>query len=269
MKKVIVITLLMTVIAAMFIGSVCYADESSGVYYYVKEVNSKEIPMYRNSTIEGNGVLVYIPTGYAFEYLGAADNSSYAKIRYNGIEGYLNVSDFDKNCAKVTSPAWEGKYAYTIAQPSLSSENIDIFKQEDVNQKYGSASKSTLTIDKVYGYYHKENDSAYYFLADFTVNNFGETKGRGYIKASDTSLADFSHQNIQPSAGYIAETEIKDDIPDNNNPDVSGDNDKNETKSPTNNLERYILIAVIAVLCVVIIILIFAPNKSKRSRSDL
>ena len=121
----------------------------------------------------------------------------------------------------------------------------------------------------MYGYYHKENDSAYYFLADFTVDNFGETKGRGYIKASDTSLADFSHQNIQPGAGYIAETEIKDDIPDHNNPDVSGDNDKNETKSPTNNLERYILIAVIAVLCVVIIILIFAPNKSKRSRSDL
>lgn len=265
MKKVIIITLLMTILATLFIGSgVCFADEVA-TYYYVKEINNREIPMYKNSTIEGNGVLMYIPSGYAYEYVGAVDNSSYVKIKYNGREGFISSSDFEKNCAKVTSSAWEGKYAYTFT-PTLTSEStIDIFKEDNVNEKFGSTSKSILTLDKVYGYYHKENDNTYYFLVDFTVNNFGEQKGTGYIKASDTSLADFTIQSILPSSGYTAEITPPETTPSGDStPTINPSSGDSTTLPATNNFERYVLIAVIAVLCVVIIILIFAPNKSKR-----
>ncbi|MDE5549348.1 MAG: hypothetical protein K2J13_03750, partial [Clostridia bacterium] len=127
--------------------------------------------------------------------------------------------------------------------------------------------KSMYTLDKVYGYYHSGTD--YYFLVDatFTIVGTSPVQQNGYyVKASDTNtLAGFTKDDIADNAGYTAEISVSEPS--------TGDGDDTSTISPggdpstapaTNNFERYVLIAVIAVLCVVIIILIFAPNKSKR-----
>ena len=98
-KKVIIITLLMTVITALFIGSgVCYADESPTNYYYVAKGN--ELPA-RFAPNEDSKVALHIPSTYAFEYVEKVD--TFVKIKYNGIELFVSEVYLNQYCKPVTS----------------------------------------------------------------------------------------------------------------------------------------------------------------------
>ena len=80
MKKVIILALLITVLAVVFIGGgVCSADESD-VYYYT----SQNIEMRVTPSPESK-VAIYVPATYAFKYVETLEN--YVKINYNGYEG--------------------------------------------------------------------------------------------------------------------------------------------------------------------------------------
>ena len=262
MKKVIIITILMTVIAALFIGgSVCYAEESQTNYYYVVKGNELSIRVAAN---EESKVALHIPSTYAFEYVEKVEG--FVKIRYNGYEGYVSEVYFNQYCKPVTDKWGDSPYFHTVSlnKNNVSGDNLTLY-DKDNKEPTAPLPKSMITIEKVYGYYH--NESGYYFLIDATIDVLGAPVSRsGYIKASDTTLADFSKDSISDSAGYIAETTPDEQTPSGDdtptiNPGVSGDT---STQPASNNFERYVLIAVIAVLCIVIIILIFAPNKSKR-----
>jgi hypothetical protein len=261
-KKVIIITLLMTVITALFIGGgVCYADESPTNYYYVAKGN--ELPA-RFAPNEDSKVALHIPSTYAFEYVEKVD--TFVKIKYNGIELFVSEVYLNQYCKPVTSKWGDSPYFHTVSftTSNISVEQITLYDKEN-RTPLNPIPKNLVSIGKVYGYCHSGND--YYFLAEVTVTLLTSETEICYIKATDTTLADFNKESIADSAGYIAETKPDEQIPDDESdptlkPGNSGDNPG--TLPATNNFERYVLIAVIAVLCIVIIILIFAPNKSKR-----
>lgn len=257
MKKVIILALLLTVLAVVFIGGgVCSADESD-VYYYT----SQNIEMRVTPSPESK-VAIYVPATYAFKYVETLEN--YVKINYNGYEGYISASAFTSYCKPVTEK-WGGEpYEYAIANDIISKEGTLTMYNMDIDMSaFDPYLTSAVTVNKVYGYYVKNNE--YYFLVNYTAYN--DTKDR-YIKASDTKdLVNFTSAAISPSAGYLKQTAPDEITSGDSNPGGKPGSNMT-TKSPTNNLERYILIAVIAVLCVVIIILIFAPNRSRRNPNN-
>ncbi|MDE7079001.1 MAG: hypothetical protein K2O95_02650 [Clostridia bacterium] len=259
MKKVIIITLLMTVIATLFIGGgVCYAEESQTNYYYVVKGNELSV---RVSASEEAKIVMQIPSTYAFECIEKADGI--VRVKYNGYEGYVLETDFNQKCKAVTSKWGEAPYFHTISlNISSSIEQLSLYDKENKTPS-NPIPKNLVSIGKVYGYYHLGND--YYFLVEATVTVLTSTTDTCYIKASDTTLADFTKDSIVDSAGYVAETTPDKQEPDEDEtPTINPGGSDGSTQPATNNFERYVLIAVIAVLCVVIIILIFAPNKSKR-----
>lgn len=259
MKKVIIITLLMIILSTLFIGSgVCFADESQANYYYVEKGSELGI---RISASDEAMIALYIPSTYAFEYVEKVDG--FVKIRYNGYEGYVSDANFNQYCKPVTSKWGDSPYFHTIT----ANVNVDQLPLYDKNTRSASSPipKSMVSIGKIYGYYHNEN--GYFFLVEATVTVLTASTEICYIKASDTTLADFNKDTIPENAGYTAEI-TPDPTPsgngDGSTPTINPDTSDPSTTPATNNFERYVLIAVIAVLCVVIIILIFAPNKSKR-----
>ena len=264
MKKVIIITLLMTVLASLFIGSgVCFADESQANYYYVAKDSELSVRM---TPSEEGKIIMQIPSTYAFEYVEKADG--FVKIKYNGCEGYVSEVYFTQYCKAVTSKWGDNPYSYKISlsKSDVNGDNIAFYTQEAMEMN--SLPKDWVTINEVYGYYH--NNNGYYFLVNITVTVLGNANPpqTGYIKASDTkNLADFTKDAIPENAGYTAETAVTEPSGgngDDTTPTITPNGGDPSTAPATNNFERYVLIAVIAVLCVVIIILIFAPNKSKR-----
>ncbi|MDE6757681.1 MAG: hypothetical protein K2J89_00215 [Clostridia bacterium] len=261
MKKVIIITLLMTVIATLFIGGgVCYAEESQTNYYYVVKGNELSV---RVSASEEAKIVMQIPSTYAFECIEKADGI--VRVKYNGYEGYVLETDFNQKCKAVTSKWGEAPYFYTVPLniSNVNGDQLTFYNKETMASD--SLPKSWVTLNNVYGYYRTGSD--YYFLVNITVTVLGNTNPpqTGFIKASDTTLADFTKDSIVDSAGYVAETTPDKQEPDEDEtPTINPGGSDGSTQPATNNFERYVLIAVIAVLCVVIIILIFAPNKSKR-----
>ena len=266
MKKVIITTLLMTVIATLFVGGgVCFAEESQTNYYYVAK--GSELTVLDNNSIEAR-VVMQVPSTYAFECVEKVDG--FVKIKYNGYEGYVSNAEFNQYCKATTSKWGESPYFNTISltMSNINGDNLTLYNKNNNTMESTSAlPKSMYTIDKVYGYYH--NGSDYYFLVDATLDLIDTKVPRKgyYIKASETTLADFSKDAITDSAGYLAEiATTPDDTPNGDGSTTidPSDKDGNTTLPATNNFERYVLIAVIAVLCVVIVILIFIPNKSRR-----
>ena len=261
MKKVIIITLLMTVIATLFIGGgVCYAEESQTNYYYVAKGSELTV---RSAATEEANIIMQIPSTYAVQVIEKADG--FVHIKYNDCDGYVSDANFNQYCKPVTSKWGESPYFYTISLniSNVTTDQLTLYDKSSFTPS--SALKTMVTIDKVYGYYRRGND--YYFLVDTTANVFGSTiNNTGFIKASDTTLADFTKDSITDSAGYLAETAPTEqpNNGDDNTPTLNPSEGDGTTLPATNNFERYVLIAVIAVLCIVIIILIFAPNKSKR-----
>ncbi|MDE6189254.1 MAG: hypothetical protein K2G37_03080, partial [Clostridia bacterium] len=169
-------------------------------------------------------------------------------------------------CKPVTSKWGDNPYFYAISfsNSNITCDNVTVYT--DTKTSGDTAPKSILNVNKVYGYYHNGNDYFLFVQVNFT---FGSSEPfNAYIKVSETSYSSFSKDTIVESAGYAAETKITEQ------PTPSGDDstnispsgNENGSKPATNNFERYLLIAVIAVLCVVIIILIFAPNKSRRKQ---
>ena len=264
MKKVIIITLLMSVLATLFIGSgVCFADESQANYYYVAKDSELNVRM---SPSEEGKIIMQIPSTYAFEYVDKADG--FVKIKYNGCEGYVSEVYFTQYCKAVTSKWGDNSYYYSISltMTNIKTDQLTLYNKDNMSPYDPPFPTRSVSIDKVYGYYH--NESGYYFLVDTTTSVYGTTiKNTGYIKASDTTLADFTKDAIPENAGYAAEiavTEPSGGNGDDTTPTITPNDGDPSTTPATNNFERYVLIAVIAVLCIVIIILIFAPNKSKR-----
>ena len=264
MKKVIVIVLLIMVLSALLIGSgVCLADDSQTNYYYVDK--GYELYVYSNANRES--IIMQIPSTYAFEYVGAQDD--FIKIKYNSYEGYITESEFNSYCKPVTSNWGTNPYFYSISLNSsdVTTERVALYKL-DRTPYDDTLSKTSVTINKVYGYYH--NETGYYFLVDTTTTVFGNTStATGYIKASDTNYSSFSKDTITTSAGYAEEIKAVEQNPPSGDSDLTIEDPNgngNPSQPATNNFERYLLIAVIAVLCVVIIILIFAPNKSRRKQ---
>ena len=147
----------------------------------------------------------------------------------------------------------------------ITPQQIALYKEDDLSLLKTEPS-SNVTVKKVYGYFIKEGNT--YFLTEVTVSipEYDITSNkRCYVKATDTSLSTFKAEEIPVSAGYTAQTSF-----DKPNDEInSGDNvppvndDTSPTRNPKNSLDRYIMIAVIAVLCVVIIVLIFIPNRKK------
>lgn len=254
MKKLIIATLLLTLLAVPFLSSgTCLAEEDGNIYYYT----SSEIPVF--SSPEGEGTpLFYIPATYAYKYVSEAQDSNYIKIEYNGYKGDCYIrKDYHKNENKV-SIDWKENYYYTFTF-SITPEIVTLYKANDITSS-GQYVKSSITINKVFGYTYtlKDNVKEYYFLIEFTSNEVTDTR---YVKASDTSQSAFSIDNIPQNEYYLEEIASK-------APDIdSGVGNTDGLQEPTNNLERYLLIAVIAVLCVVIVVLIFIPNKRSKNNN--
>lgn len=248
MKKLILVTLLLVFIMIPFtIGGTVLAEEEGKLYYYTTD----EIPVYK--TEQGGTEIFYIPKTYAYQFDTEVTGTDFIKITYNGVVGYIGKSYH--NSTHEIKLDWQGEYFYTIEFDITATGNIDIYSDNTMTSAIPYAASSTK-INKVYSYY-KAND-VYYFYINYTYATLPAMDG--YIKVSDTSLSGFTSASVPQNPHYVEET--KPETPDEDNP--SGDNPDGIVE-PTNNLERYILIAVIAVLCVVIVVLVFLPNKNRKS----
>lgn len=255
----------MTVFATLLIGGgVCYAEEGQTNYYYVDKTGdgAGELTVRSSASQEGK-VALQIPATYAFEYVDA--EGDFVKIKYNAYEnGYVSKSDFNLYCKPVTSKWGNSPYFHTIALNinNIPGENITLY-DKDSKAATDTLPKSMVAIDKVYGYYHTGGE--YYFFVQVTVTVLGNvTISDAYVKASDTTLATFSKDGISDSAGYASETAVSEQPSSGDDSTLQPSQTGKDPLPASNNFERYLLIAVIAVLCVVIIILIFAPHKSGR-----
>lgn len=270
MKKVIIIAMLLTVLSVCLLSTgVCFADETektSSLYYFEKTQATPQLAL-RAGADNDEKVLIYIPHSYAFEKL-EEPTGSFVKVRYNSLEGYIQTNEFNSNCKQVNDKWGSNPYAYNLnfeieaAEPILYN-TTDLSPIEELRPK-----KSNIVCNNIYGFFTKNNEV--YFLVNLTISVIpGVTLDsiNYYIKLSDTSIAStFKVETIPVNNGYIAQT-----TPDKNPDDEinSGDNvppvndDTSPTRNPKNSLDRYIMIAVIAVLCVVIIVLIFIPNRKK------
>lgn len=251
MKKLIIATLLLVLLAIPFVSSgMCLAEEDGNIYYYT----ASEIPVF--SSTEGGTPLYYIPSTYAYKFVSEVQGTDYIKVEYNGKEGYISKS-FHKSQNKV-SIDWQGNYYYSFTF-SINPEIVTLYKTDDITNS-GQYVKNSVTINKVFGYTYtlKDNVKEYYFLIEFTSNEVTDTR---YVKASDTTQSAFSIDNIPQNEYYLKETTPE--LPSGE----SGTGNNDGLKEPTNNLERYLLISVIAVLCVVIVVLIFIPNKRHKNNN--
>ena len=248
MKKLIIVALLLVLVAIPFtVSGTVLAEDEGKLYYYA----SSEIPVY--ATSDGGTPIFYIPATYAYQFDTEVADKDFIKITYNGIVGYIGKSYH--NSTHEIKLDWQGEYFYTIEFDITATGNIDIYSDNTMTSAIPYAASSTK-INKVYSYY-KAND-VYYFYINYTYATLPAMDG--YIKVSDTSLSGFTSASVPQNPHYVEET--KPETPDEDNP--SGDNPDGIVE-PTNNLERYILIAVIAVLCVVIVVLVFLPNKNRKS----
>ncbi len=267
MKKVIIIAMLLTVLSLCLLSTgICFADETektSSLYYFEKTQATPQLAL-RAGADNDERVLIYIPHSYAFEKL-EEPTGSFVKVRYNSLEGYIQTNEFNSNCKQVNDKWGSNPYAYDLSY-EITPQQIALYKEDDLSLLKTEPS-SNVTVKKVYGYFiNKEGNT--YFLTEVTVSipEYDVTSDkRCYVKATDTSLSTFKAEEIPVSAGYTAQTSF--DKPDDEID--SGDNvppvndDTSPTRNPKNSLDRYIMIAVIAVLCVVIIVLIFIPNRKK------
>lgn len=249
MKKLILVTLLLAMLIVPCIScGTALAEEDGNIYYYT----ASEIPVF--SDTQGGTPLYYIPSTYAYKFLSEVQDSDYIKIEYNGKEGYIKKDRHKKeNQVKLD---WKDTYYYNFTF-SITPEIVTLYKSSDINAS-GQYVKSSVAINKVYGYTYtlKDNVKEFYFLIEFTSNEVKDTR---YVKASDTTLSGFTLDEIPQNEYYLQE--ITPETP-------SDDTDTGNTdgiQEPTNNLERYLLITVIAVLCVIIVVLIFIPNKHRKN----
>lgn len=248
MKKLILVTLLLVFIMIPFtIGGTVLAEEEGKLYYYTTD----EIPVYK--TEQGGTEIFYIPKTYAYQFDTEVTGTDFIKITYNGVVGYIGKSYH--NSTHEIKLDWQGEYFYTIEFDITATGNIDIYSDNTMTSAIPYAASSTK-INKVYSYY-KAND-VYYFYINYTYATLPAMDG--YIKVSDTSLSGFTSASVPQNPYYSEETAPEE----NQSGDISGANPDGIVE-PTNNLERYILIAVIAVLCVVIVVLVFLPNKNRKS----
>lgn len=248
MKKLILVTLLLVFIMIPFtIGGTVLAEEEGKLYYYTTD----EIPVYK--TEQGGTEIFYIPETYAYQFDTEVTGTDFIKITYNGVVGYIGKSYH--NSTREIKLDWQGEYFYTIEFDITATGNIDIYSDNTMTSAIPYAASSTK-INKVYSYY-KAND-VYYFYINYTYATLPAMDG--YIKVSDTSLSGFTSASVPQNPYYSEETAPEE----NQSGDISGANPDGIVE-PTNNLERYILIAVIAVLCVVIVVLVFLPNKNRKS----
>lgn len=248
MKKLILVTLLLVFIMIPFtIGGTVLAEEEGKLYYYTKD----EIPVYK--TEQGGTPIFYIPATYAYQFDTEVTGTDFIKITYNGVVGYIGKSYHNSN--HVIKLDWQDEYFYQIDFNITATGNIDIYSDNTMTSAIPYDASYTK-INKVHSYY-KAND-VYYFYINYTYATLPAMDG--YIKVSDTSLSGFTSASVPQNPHYVEET--KPETPEEGNP--SGDNPDGIVE-PTNNLERYILIAVIAVLCVVIVVLVFLPNKNRKS----
>ena len=250
MKKLILVTLLLVFIMIPFtIGGTVLAEEEGKLYYYTKDKD--EIPVYK--TEQGGTPIFYIPATYAYQFDTEVTGTDFIKITYNGVVGYIGKSYHNSN--HVIKLDWQDEYFYQINFNITATGNIDIYSDNTMTSAIPYDASYTK-INKVHSYY-KAND-VYYFYINYTYATLPAMDG--YIKVSDTSLSGFTSASVPKNPHYVEET--KPETPEEDNP--SGDNPDGIVE-PTNNLERYILIAVIAVLCVVIVVLVFVPNKNRKS----
>lgn len=259
--------MLLTVLSVCLLSTgICFADETektSSLYYFEKTQATPQLAL-RAGADNDEKVLIYIPHSYAFEKL-EEPTGSFVKVRYNSLEGYIQTNEFNSNCKQVNDKWGSNPYAYDLSY-EITPQQIALYKEDDLSLLKTEPS-SNVTVKKVYGYFiNKEGNT--YFLTEVTVSipEYDVTSDkRCYVKATDTSLSTFKAEEIPVSAGYTAQTSF--DKPDDEID--SGDNvppvndDTSPTRNPKNSLDRYIMIAVIAVLCVVIIVLIFIPNRKK------
>lgn len=258
--------MLLTVLSLCLLSTgICFADETektSSLYYFEKTQATPQLAL-RAGADNDERVLIYIPHSYAFEKL-EEPTGSFVKVRYNSLEGYIQTNEFNSNCKQVNDKWGSNPYAYDLSY-EITPQQIALYKEDDLSLLKTEPS-SNVTVKKVYGYFIKEGNT--YFLTEVTVSipEYDVTSDkRCYVKATDTSLSTFKAEEIPVSAGYTAQTSF--DKPDDQID--SGDNvppvndDTSPTRNPKNSLDRYIMIAVIAVLCVVIIVLIFIPNRKK------
>lgn len=251
MKKLILVTLLLVFIMIPFtIGGTVLAEEEGKLYYYV--FDNDEIPVFADT--DGGTPIFYIPETYAYQFDTEVEGKDFVKITYNGVVGYIGKSYH--NSTHEIKLDWEGNYFYTIDFDITSSDStINIYVDNTITES-NPCSPASVTINKVYSY-HKI-DNSYYFYINYKYGSFPEDDG--YIKVSDTSLSGFTSASVPQNPYYSEETAPEE----NQSGDISGANPDGIVE-PTNNLERYILIAVIAVLCVVIVVLVFLPNKNRKS----
>ncbi len=251
MKKLIFVTLLLVFIMIPFtLGGTVLAEDEGKLYYYVFYDN--EIPVFADT--DGGTPIFYIPGTYAYQFDTEVEGKDFVKITYNGKEGYIGKSHH--NSTHEIKLDWEGNYFYIIEFDITATGMISIYNNTFSEDSSDACFPEKLTVNKVYSYY--KIDTTYYFYINYT--NGPNNPRDGYIKVSDTSLSGFTSASVPQNPHYVEET--KPETPDEDNP--SGDN-PDGLQEPTNNLERYILIAVIAVLCVVIVVLVFLPNKNRKS----
>lgn len=253
MKKAILLTLLLVLLLMPFtVSGTALAEDEGKLYYYA----SSEIPVFADT--DGGTPIFYIPATYAYQLDTEVEGKDFVKITYNGKEGYIG-KELHKSTNEIKLD-WQGNYFYNISFDITATNQIDIYSYDNETHSLSSEPAayipSTITVTKVYSY--NRIDGVYYFYVHYKFQTLLETDG--YIKASDTSLSEFTNLSVPQNPYYAEETAPEE----NQSGDISGAN-PDGLQEPTNNLERYLLIAVIAVLCLVIVVLIFLPNKNRKA----
>ena len=273
MKKVIIIAMLLTVLCVCAVSTgVCFADETTTDtnewYYFEKSSDRPNLPL-RESNDDESKVLLYIPHTYAFQKI-EEPNGVFVKVKYNDKEGYINTAYFKSNCKPLTSKWGDNPYVLDLSDLAVTTDDVITYDLETMEADDYPTRKSDFHINTVYGYYMKGSD--YYFLVDAAITYRGESKNYTlYLKATDTNKANFKEEDIPDSQGYKLQTTPEKpqvssgEINSGDTTTPSADKNGSDTQAPKNSLDRYILIAVIAVLCVVIMILIFAPTRKRHS----
>lgn len=240
MKRTLLTTALLivmlTAILCIPVASVSAADD----YNYFR-INEDGVMLY--STTNSSSVLFEIPKTYFVQRNSSGDTAEFFSVAYNGISGYIAVSDAAKLSApcKVDSGEPFFKTNVTAVQPAMF-----LLNPNDVS------ANEAITGGTALPFYGKRvvSDTTYYYVLH--NNKYGYVPSTHTTTSKLTIAENTAKYTIKPIAPVT-------------DPSV----DESNGGTPENNLTRILLIVAICLLSLFIVFLLFKPVKNKHGRYEM
>lgn len=216
-------------------------------------------------------VAFQVPATYYVQYINSsADSNGYYTVTYTGAEYLVKQADFVSSCKLHDTqrygdiPNEKLYYSLTPAYLFGSDHGQSKLKTYTLNASGNMENILDISIDSIqniYGIYTDAQNNTWYFAAADTITK------PFYISANDVTQPQYAAMTVStvPENPYVQykaqkDAEIAEQEKNNgNSADPEGGN------GVTNNLERIILSIVIAVLCVIVVLLIFRPFHKRKS----